>query len=204
MSRYRGPRLRLMRGLGMELPGLSRKSIERRPYPPGQHRGQSRGKPSTYALQLKEKQKLRFNYGVTERQLKRYVGMAFQGKGNPGHALLCLLERRLDNVVFRAGMAPTIPAARQLVSHGHVRVNGKRVDIASALMGAGDEVTLTADALKMPVVVSTLEHPVLARPSWLNFDGGGQRATVVQLPDRDSFPFSIHEQMIVEYYTVRT
>jgi small subunit ribosomal protein S4 len=188
----------------MELPGLSRKSIERRPTPPGQHGGQARrAKLSTFGTQLKEKQKLRFNYGVTERQLRRYVHMAFNQRGNSGHILLQLLERRLDSVVFRAGFAPTIPAARQLVTHGHVRINGKKVDIASYLVTAGEQITLSEKGLKLPVVVSTLEHPPLSRPSWLAFDAGKSVSTVTTLPDRETFPFPIREQMIVEFYSQR-
>ena len=188
----------------MELPGLSRKSIERRPYPPGQHQGASRRKLSTYGTQLREKQKLRFNYGVTERQLRCYVLDAFRQKGNSGHTLLQLLERRLDNVVFRAGFAPTIPAARQLVNHGHVRINDKRVDIASYLVRPGEKLTLSDKAKRLPVVVSTLEHLPLARPAWLTFEPQTQTSTIATMPDRDTFPFPIKEQMIVEFYTQRT
>ncbi len=128
MSRYRGPRLRVVRRLG-DLPGLTRKSA-RRSYPPGQH-GQARKKRSEYATQLEEKQKLRFNYGISEKQLLRYVRKAKRAGGSSGQTLLKLLEMRLDNIVFRLGMAPTIPAARQLVNHGHVQVNGRVVSIAS-------------------------------------------------------------------------
>lgn len=203
MSRYRGPRLRLMRALGVELPGLSRKTTERRPFPPGQHKGGGRRKLSGYAVQLREKQKLRFNYGVTERQMRRYVAMAFGGKGNPGHMLLQLLERRLDNVVFRCGFAPTIPSARQLINHGHVRVNNKRVDIASFLVKGSEKIALTPKAEKMPVVVSTLATPPLPIPTWIERPEANL-AIVKGMPDRDSFPFPITEQMIVEYYTQRT
>ncbi|HEY9813587.1 MAG TPA: 30S ribosomal protein S4, partial [Candidatus Sericytochromatia bacterium] len=134
MSRYRGPRLRIVRRLG-DLPGLTRKTA-RRAYAPGQH-GQNRKKRSEYAIRLEEKQKLRFNYGITERQLLRYVRRARRASGSTGQVLLQLLEMRLDNTVFRMGMAPTIPAARQLVNHGHVTVNGRVVDIASYQCRAG-------------------------------------------------------------------
>ncbi|RYZ60910.1 MAG: 30S ribosomal protein S4, partial [Proteobacteria bacterium] len=121
MSRYTGPRVKKMRALGVELPGLSRKKIERRPYPPGQH-GQARKKVSEFALRLHEKQKLRYNYGIGERQLRGLMTEALSSKTAPGKKLIELLERRLDNAVFRAGFALTIPAARQLVAHGHVLV----------------------------------------------------------------------------------
>ena len=128
MSRYRGPRLRIVRRLG-DLPGLTRKSA-RRAYPPGQH-GQARKKRSEYAIRLEEKQKLRFNYGLTESQLLRYVRKARRVTGSTGQVLLQILEMRLDNTVFRLGMAPTIPSARQLVNHGHVTINGRVVNIPS-------------------------------------------------------------------------
>src|SRR5512146_2719574 len=121
MARYRGPRLRVVRRLG-ELPGLSRKS-PRKAYPPGQH-GQDRKKKSEYAVRLEEKQKLRFNYGLTEKQLLRYVKKARRAGGSTGLVILQLLEMRLDNTVFRLGFGPTIPAARQIVNHGHICVNG--------------------------------------------------------------------------------
>jgi len=138
----RGPRLRVIRRLGVQLPGLTRKDGERRPYPPGQHgpTGSKRRKTSMFRRLLEEKQKVRFNYGVTETQLRRYFAEAQRLPGKTGDNLLALLERRLDNTVFRLGFAPTIPAARQLVSHGHVRVNGKKVDRAT--LKPGDRLTV--------------------------------------------------------------
>ena len=142
MSRFTGPRVKVMRALGLELPGLSRKSIERRPYPPGQHGGRRRRRDSVYGQQLKEKQKLKMNYGVSERQMRRLIKQARRSKQETGLKLLELLERRLDNVIFRAGYAPTIPAARQLVNHGHFRVNGRKVDVPSFSVGEGDVIEL--------------------------------------------------------------
>src|SRR4028119_1479484 len=139
MSRYRGPRLRVVRRLG-DLPGLTRKT-PRRAYPPGQH-GQARKKRSEYAIRLEEKQKLRFNYGLTEKQLLRYVRKARRATGSTGQSLLQLLEMRLDNTVFRLGMAGTIPAARQLVNHGHVTVNGRVVDIPSYQCRPGEVIAV--------------------------------------------------------------
>src|SRR5918994_3129686 len=138
------PRLKIVRRFGVQLPGLTRKSAEKKPYPPGQH-GQSqtkRRKTSEFRKLLEEKQKVRFNYGVSEGQLRRYLGLARKMPGRTGDNLLAVLERRLDNVVFRLGFTPTIPAARQLVSHGHVHVNGKRVDRASFLVSSGDTISL--------------------------------------------------------------
>ncbi|MCL4148611.1 UNVERIFIED_CONTAM: hypothetical protein GTU68_060048, partial [Idotea baltica] len=132
-----------MRGLGIDLPGLSRKTIESRPTPPGQH-GQkaSRKRISDYGVKLKEKQKIRFNYGLTETQMRRLIVDARKGKSPTGESLVQLLERRLDNVVFRAGFAPTAIAARQLVTHGHFLLNGKRANIPSIRLKMGDEVTI--------------------------------------------------------------
>ena len=137
MARYTQPRLRRVRALGVQLPGLTTKNSETRPYPPGQHGQARRGKASEYALRLREKQKLVFNYGLSEKQMRRIVEEARKTKGNTGEVILTLLERRLDNAVFRAGFAQTIPAARQLVSHGHIRINGKKVDIASYRVRVG-------------------------------------------------------------------
>lgn len=200
MSRYTGPRLKLMRAVGIQLPGLSRKSIERKPNPPGMKEGQFRRKKSEFGLHLMEKQKLRFNYGVTERYLRRIVLEAFRSREHSGHKLLELLERRLDSVVFRAGLAPTIPAARQLVRHNHVLVNGKRVNIPSFRVDVGQEISLTEKAQKLPVVASTLEHPALARPAWISFESSKNSAKVITTPDRDSFSFPIEVSLIVEFY----
>ena len=144
MSRLRGPRLKIMRALGVELPGLSRKSIEKRPHPPGQHGPQVRKRTnrSDYSLRLREKQKVRFNYGLSERQLRGLVEDATRLKGNTGVVLIQLLERRLDNVVFRAGFARTIPGARQMVSHGHIQVNGRTVDRPSYRLRRGDVISV--------------------------------------------------------------
>src|ERR671933_2308443 len=154
MSRYRGPRLRVVRRLG-DLPGLTRKT-PRRAYPPGQH-GQARKKRSEYAIRLEEKQKLRFNYGLTEKQLLRYVRRARRATGSTGQALLQLLEMRLDNTIFRLGMAGTIPAARQLVNHGHVTVNGRPVNIASYQCRPGDVIGVRDRAHSRQLVEQNLQ-----------------------------------------------
>ncbi|PSB61855.1 30S ribosomal protein S4, partial [Chroococcidiopsis cubana CCALA 043] len=159
MSRYRGPRLRVVRRLG-DLPGLTRKNA-RRSYPPGQH-GQARKKRSEYAIRLEEKQKLRFNYGLTEKQLLRYVRRARRVTGSTGQVLLQLLEMRLDNTVFRMGMAPTIPAARQLVNHGHVMVNGREVNIASYQCRPGEVIGIKNKAQSRQLVENNLQYPGLA------------------------------------------
>lgn len=203
MARYTGPRVKKMRALGVELPGLSRKSIERRPYAPGQHGQTRRRKLSDFGRQLLEKQKLRLNYGVGERQFRRLVVAAKRSKTATGEKLLELLERRLDNVVFRAGFAPTIPAARQLVNHGHFLVNGRRVDIASFSVQDGDVVALREKSRALPVVVASMENPALLRPDWLEFNGTTHTARIMASPTPESVPFEIDVQLVVEYYSKR-
>ena len=199
MSRYRGPRLRIVRRLG-DLPGLTRKS-PRRAYPPGQH-GQERKKRSEYAVRLEEKQKLRFNYGVNERQLLRYVRKARRMSGSTGQVLLQLLEMRLDNTVFRMGMAPTIPGARQLVNHGHVTVNGRVVDIASCQCRPGDVVAVKDKEASRKLVEQNLQYPGLANlPSHLEFDKNKLTGKVNSLVEREWIAIQINELLVVEYYS---
>ncbi|PSN17708.1 30S ribosomal protein S4, partial [filamentous cyanobacterium CCP5] len=183
MSRYRGPRLRVVRRLG-ELPGLSRKSA-RKAYPPGQH-GQGRKKKSEYAVRLEEKQKLRFNYGITERQLVRYVRKARKAGGSTGLAILQMLEMRLDNTVFRLGFGPTIPGARQLVNHGHIMVNGTTVSIASYQCRPGDVITVRNRDASKALVENNLQFPGLANvPNHLELDKNNLTATEVMHAPRE-------------------
>ncbi|MBD1850521.1 30S ribosomal protein S4 [Leptolyngbya sp. FACHB-711] len=199
MSRYRGPRLRVVRRLG-ELPGLTRKSA-RRAYPPGQH-GQARKKRSEYAVRLEEKQKLRFNYGVSERQLLRYVRKARRAAGSTGLVLLQLLEMRLDNTVFRLGMAPTIPSARQLVNHGHVTVNGRVVNIASYQCRPGEVIAVRDTERSRKLVEANLQFPGLAHlPSHLEFDKGKITGKVNGVVEREWVALQVNELLVVEYYS---
>ena len=199
MARYRGARLRITRRLG-ELPGLTRKSA-RREYPPGQH-GQGRRKRSEYAIRLEEKQKLRFNYGVTEKQLVRYVRKARRASGSTGQSILQLLEMRLDNTVFRLGMAGTIPAARQLVNHGHITVNGRVVDIPSYQCRPGDEVAARDRDRSKNLVKANMEFPGLANtPSHLEFDKDKLVGKVTGVIEREWIALQINELLVVEYYS---
>ncbi|MGK0357961.1 MAG: small subunit ribosomal protein S4 [Bradymonadia bacterium] len=200
MSRYTGPRLKRMRALGLNLPGLSRKSIERRPYPPGEHGGDRRRKESDYGRQLKEKQKLRYNYGLGERQFRRLMVEARRSKLETGKKLIELLERRLDNTVFRAGFASTIPAARQLVNHSHITVNGRKVNVASYRVRSGDVITLRERSKKLALVKESVEQLSLTRPDWIGWKGAELTATIEKLPDEESVPFPIDVQLVVEYY----
>ncbi|NUP90217.1 MAG: 30S ribosomal protein S4 [Candidatus Sumerlaeia bacterium] len=208
MARYHGPVGRLSRRVGMqlELKGRRREAgkeaFDRSAYPPGQH-GQSRkGKLSTYGQQLREKQRAKYYYGVLERQFRRYFQKANRMRGVTGHNLMIILERRLDNVVCRLGLAPTRPAARQLVTHGHVRVNGRKVDIPSFLVGAGDVVTIKEKSRELPVVLEGLDlasrRPAL---NWLRTDPDKREGVVISLPTREDIPVPINEQMIVELYS---
>lgn len=199
MSRYRGARLRVVRRLG-ELPGLTRKSA-RRAYPPGQH-GQARKKRSEYAVRLEEKQKLRFNYGLSERQLLRYVRKARRAGGSTGTALLQMLEMRLDNTVFRLGMAPTIPAARQLVNHGHITINGGVVSIPSYQCRPGEEIGVKNREHSRKLVENNLQFPGLANvPSHLELDKNKLTAKVNSSVEREWVALEINELLVVEYYS---
>jgi small subunit ribosomal protein S4 len=199
MSRYRGPRLRVVRRLG-ELPGLSRKT-PKRAYPPGQH-GQARKKRSEYAVRLEEKQKLRFNYGVSERQLLRYVRKARRAAGSTGQVLLQYLEMRLDNTVFRLGMAPTVPGARQLVNHGHVTVNGRVVDIPSYQCKPGEVIGVRDSDRSRALVEANLQFPGLAHlPSHLEFDKAKLQGKVNGVVEREWVALQVNELLVVEYYS---
>jgi small subunit ribosomal protein S4 len=203
MSRYSGPRLRIIRRLGTPLPGLMRTDPDlRRPYPPGQHGPTKRKKLSDYALRLMEKQKLRFHYGLSEKQLRRYVAQAFSGKGNSGHILLQLLERRLDNVCFRAGFAPSMAAARQMVQHRHVTVNGKRVNIPSYQVRPGEVIALNDKSKMKDRAKEAQKDPNnLKVPDFL--EGGEAQVKLKTLPERNDIPIDIDPQLIVEYYSGR-
>lgn len=200
MSRYVGPRLRISRALDCDLPGLTRKSRERRPQRPGQHGYARRRRESDYAVQLKEKQKLRFNYGLTERQMRNLVRAAKKTNQNTGDKVLELLERRLDNIVFRAGIAPTIPAARQLVSHKHVLVNGRPVNIGSFRVRVGDVITLRSRSRNLDLVRQSLAQPTLSLPKWLELDREQPQVKMVALPTWEAVPFPCDIQLVIEYY----
>ncbi|MEZ4384644.1 MAG: 30S ribosomal protein S4 [Nannocystaceae bacterium] len=201
MSRYTGPRLRKCRRLGIDLPGLTRKSIEKRPARPGMHGSNPRRRPSEYAFQLAEKQKLRFNYGLRERQLRRLFEEAKRGAGTTGARLLELLERRLDNVVFRAGFAPTIPAARQLVNHGHITVDGSRVDIPSYRVSVGEVIGVRKRKRVAELVAASIAAPSLPTAAWLEVASESMTARLTSLPPASTVPFDIDVQLVVEHYS---
>nr|YP_010337620.1 ribosomal protein S4 [Dixoniella grisea]UNJ17205.1 ribosomal protein S4 [Dixoniella grisea] len=197
MSRYRGPKVRIIRRLGA-LPGLIRKVL-RRSYRPGQH-GQRSRKPSEYAIRLEEKQKLRFNYGIGEKQLLKYIQIAKKTKGSTGLVLLQLIEMRLDNILFRLGMAPTIPAARQLVNHGHICVNEKVVSISSFQCKPKDVISLkSSDKLKKLINASlSLQSKC---PSHLEFDKSKYVGQVNNIINRESILLPLNELLVIEFYS---
>ena len=201
MARFRGARLKVVRRFGQHLPGLTQKSAENRPYPPGQHGLRRRSKPSDYRIRLEEKQKLRFNYGLNERQLRTYFKRAAAGKGDTGQNLLTALESRLDNVVFRAGFARSIPAARQLVVHGHLLINGKRMNVPSYVVQVGDVISLREKSKQHPVVEQSFVSPVLEVPSYLSRDDGNVQATFNAEPSRDDVPLELQEHLVIEHYS---
>ena len=203
MGRYLGPRVRVLRALGCELPGLTRKTVGDRTASPGQH-GASVRRKSEFGQQLIEKQKLRYHYGVNEGQLRNLLKQAKRSKTPTGEKLIELLELRLDNMVFRAGFAPSIVAARQLVRHGHVLLNGRRVDVPAQRLRIGDCLGLKPSAMRIPAVQEVLAAPVLARPDWLSPDADNAAAMRLNgVPPGDAQPFAIEMQKVVEYYSTR-
>lgn len=208
MARYIGPVCRLCRREGMKLYLKGERcysekcSVTRRPYPPGQH-GQGRIKLSEYAVRLREKQKVRRIYGVLERQFHGYFQEANRRKGRTGEEMLALLERRLDNVVHRLGFAASRAEARQLVRHGHVHVNGKRLDIPSYIVRINDRIELTESARKFKAVAAAVAGAE-KRPttSWLDVDRAAFTGSIKSPPVREDLNEpEIREQLIVEYYS---
>ena len=201
VSRYRGPRFRKIRSLGA-LPGLTRKE-PRNQNAPGEAGGRwRRRRSSTYRLQLVEKQKIRFNYGLSEKKLRMYFRKAATMKGETGHNLLQLIERRLDNVVARSGFVRSIPAARQLVGHGHVTVNGRRVDISSYSLKVSDVVSLKEKSRNLKVVEENItEGSGIGVPAFLDVDPAKRRVIMKALPSREDVPLEVDERMVVEFYS---
>lgn len=200
MARYTGPRHKACRRARTPLCQSKKCPVDRRPYPPGEH-GRGRVRESDYLIQLREKQKLRAMYGVLERQFHRYYVEAARRGGITGDNLLQLLEQRLDNVVWRSGLAATRPQARQLVNHGHFLVNGKKVDIPSYQVKPGDVITVkdrSKDLIAIQHSIDTQDRPV---PEWLQVDVEERKVVVLDHPRRDQIDTDINEQLIVELYS---
>nr|WGH12980.1 ribosomal protein S4 [Echinothamnion sp.] len=199
MSRYKGPRLRIVRRLG-DLPGLTRKQ-SKKTAPAGEH-GQQLRKPSEYSLRLEEKQKLRYNYGISEKQLLKNIKKAKKVQGSTGVILLQILEMRLDNTLFRLGLAPTIPAARQLVNHKHIVVNNKIISICSYECKPGDIITIKNKDSSNKIIKKYMEYPSLASlPNHLELKKDTLVAKVNGIVDRDYVGLQLNELLIVEYYS---
>lgn len=199
MSRYTGPSWKLSRRLGISLSGTG-KELEKRPYAPGQHGPNQRKKLTEYGLQLQEKQKLRHTYGVNERQFRTLFDKAGKMQGKHGENFMILLETRLDNIVYRLGLARTRRGARQLVNHGHVLVDGKRVDIPSFRLKAGQEISLREKSQNLDVVNESIEVNNFV-PEYLSFDADNKVGTFVRNPERGELSAEINEALIVEFYS---
>ena len=199
-------RFKIQRRFGMEFPGLGKKgALERRPYPPGES-GNKRRKYSDYALRLEEKQKIRFHYIIREHQLRRFIRNAKKGQSsNWVEKLAGLLECRLDNLVFRLGMAPSILSARQLVRHGHILVNNKKVDIPSYVAKKGDQISVTQKALLHQNVIQATTQPRLDLPDFLTKEEKEGRAvgTLQDIPGVGHIPFTFDAGLFTEYYAAR-
>ena len=199
MSRYTGPSWRVSRRLGMSLSGTG-KELARRNYAPGDHGNDRRGRLSEYGMQLREKQKLRYMYGMTERQFRTLFKRAGKIKeGTHGTNFMILLERRLDNMVYRLGLATTRRQARQLVNHGHITVDGKRVDIPSFEVKVGQVISVRDKSKNLDVIKNAVEA-VVARPSYVEFDADKLEGKLVRLPEREDMNADIDEALIVEFY----
>ena len=200
MARYTGPRHRSCRRARQSICQSRKCPVDRRPYPPGEH-GRRRVRESDYLIRLREKQKLRAMYGVLERQFRGYYERAARGEGVTGESLLRFLELRLDNVVWRSGMAATRAQARQLVNHGHFRVNGRKVDIPSYQVRQGDVVTLREKSKDLIIVQHAIDTLSRNVPEWLTVDHSERRVEVFSLPTRAQIDTAINEQLIVELYS---
>lgn len=197
--KYTGPKVKLSRKLGIPLTTKAEKYRENKPYPPGQHGLRRRRRPSNYAQQLMEKQRLRYQYNVSEKQMRNSYKRASRQKGVMGENLVRLLEMRLDSIVHRAGLAPTMYAARQFVNHGHIEVNGSRVDIPSYQVQAGDVVAVREKSRKLRMFNEL--RVTVTLPQYLSVDESGYKVTVNHMPSRDEIPVVCDVQLVVEYYS---
>lgn len=203
MARYTGPKVKISRRLGVNIfeNDKGSKALNKRPYPPGEHGRSRRRQPSEYLLQLQEKQKAKYIYGLLERQFSNLYKEASRQKGVTGENLLRFLELRLDNIVFRAGWASTRPQARQFVSHGMINVNGRRVDIPSYRVRKGDVISLREKSRQMIVIRHNMDTLDRLKPNWYEMSGDGFELTVNELPVREQIDVPVREQLIVELYS---
>ncbi len=201
MARYRGPRTKIARKFSDPIFGTD-KSFEKKNYPPGMHgNNKRRRKASEYGIQLKEKQKAKYTYGVLEKQFRNMFEKASRSKGVTGEVLLQLLESRLDNVVYRLGLSPTRAGARQLVSHRHITVNGEVVNIPSYTLKPGDTVGVRERSKSLEIISDSLSTARYGSSSWLEFDEASLVGKFLNRPEREEIPENIKEQLIVELYS---
>ncbi|MDZ7707438.1 MAG: 30S ribosomal protein S4 [Trueperaceae bacterium] len=204
MGRYRGPIVKLSRREGVNLAETPKvqKYMERRPYPPGEHGQRRRRRISDYGVRLREKQKLRFLYNMSERQFASLFVEASKAEGATGTVFLQLLERRLDNVVYRMGIAHTRRQARQFVGHGHIAVNGRRIDSPSYRVQPGDAITVVERARKNPHIKQNVEERRRGKtPPWLEFDGETLKGVFKAVPSREDIVVPVNELQVIEYYS---
>ncbi len=201
MARYLGSKCKVCRQLNFSVCGSPRCALQKKTAPPGMHRDLRR-KVSDFKKRLMEKQKMRFSYWISEKQFRNYVEKASMKKGISGSTLMSLLECRLDNIVYRLGFAPTLPAARQLVVHGHIRVNGRKAISPSLSLREGDIVSLKQESKNLALVEEGLARS-MARPklSYLDVDRENLTGTLTTVPERDQIPLEINEALVVEHYT---
>ena len=204
MARYRGPIAKISRRLNIALTEKAQKVLNKRPFPPGQHGPSARRRQmSDYGMQLQEKQKARYMYGVLEKQFRNLYARAQRVPGETGAALFMLLERRLDNVVYRMGLATTRQQARQLVAHGHVTVNGRKTNIPSCTVRVGEKISVRVESRKRPYFKTILDAKELLHraPEWMRVVHADLSAEIVALPRREDAEQGINEQLIVEFYS---
>lgn len=208
MARYTGPSCKLCRREKMKLFLKGTKCftekcpVERKNYPPGQHGLSRRAKVSDYSIQLREKQKVKRTYGVLETQFRNYFELASKQKGRTGENLVKLLERRLDNIIYRSGLAPSRKAARQLILHKHFKINGNGVNIPSYLLKAGDTIQVKDNSKQVKVFHESMKKVKDdMMPAWLQIDKSALKGTLLAIPERIDIPFTANEQLIVELYS---
>ncbi len=202
--RYTGPKIKLSRRLGVALSPKAARIMEKKPYGPGLHgpnQSRFKSKMSVYKTQLFEKQKIRFQYNISERQMRNYFNKAASQHGNTGDNLIHMLECRLDAMTLRSGFAPTIFAARQSVGHGHIRVNGKKVTIPSYQVKPGDVLTLSDKAKKMQVFIDAVSNDSVVVPAYLERNTADMTAKLVKLPSREEIPILGEVPLVVEFYS---
>ena len=196
---YRGPRAKLSRKLGVPLTPKATRVMIRKAYPPGQHGQRRRKAASEYGKQLLEKQKLKFQYNVSEKQLRRYYKKAKAAKGNPADRIVQFLETRLDNIVFRSGLAPTIYAARQLVVHGHIRVNGAKIDKPAYVVTHNDIVSIKEKSKELPIIQEAMGNAT--HPEYLEVNKEACSTRITRIPLREEVPIICDLQLVIELYS---